>query len=366
MHVEGTTRPRAPIRPEFIKSDVYFPSHLAGTRPNTTAAVNRLVQTFIEDIGTATISSFSDRVARQWGASPAVASIPPLVPGPFPSPNPLASDRHICHGTVVAIPIPVPAIPQPFIPATVPQPVLPAAVPQPILPPPTPSRRLPTPTSTPIRRRPASNVTARSPADTVESSDSDDRADTPRRLEAWRMDQMSPDKDITRVQQAYRRIVTLEDQVWNLHQDLSASQAREQQLRLEVLFPNGIPPSPQRTYSRGQSTASSTLASTSLLSASSSSSSSSSHAWRTPDHCSGRLPREMRHAVQTEEERTAEALMVALCMLDMERHTNTVLSITMERKPKHWLSDLAEIHFPQNVPLGRFISLMQQYRDARQ
>jgi len=210
MHVEGTTRPRTPLRPEFIKSDVYFPSHLIGMHPNMVAAVNNLVQAFIWDIGITTIDSFSERIAHQWGPTTPAASIPPLVPCLFPSPSPLTSDWRVCHGAALLLPNPVPvAIPQPLPPAAVLLLLSPPALTQQVLPPPTPSRRLPTPNSTPTRPKAAvhSKAVSHVATITIESSDSEGGTQprsTPTRLSSWRGEQMSPNNNNNQVQQATR------------------------------------------------------------------------------------------------------------------------------------------------------------------
>ena len=51
IHIEGTTHPNAPRRPEYIKLDVYFPGYLIEEDLQLSPIISKLVQKYIVDIG---------------------------------------------------------------------------------------------------------------------------------------------------------------------------------------------------------------------------------------------------------------------------------------------------------------------------
>ena len=82
IHVEGTTRPNAPRWPEYIKSDVYFPSYLIEEDPQLSPIISELVQKYIVNIGMPVIEWW-ERCARSiWPMTQGKGSQVPL---PYPS-----------------------------------------------------------------------------------------------------------------------------------------------------------------------------------------------------------------------------------------------------------------------------------------
>lgn len=51
LHVEGANRPNSPLRPEFVKADVYFPGYLFYEDTRFPPIISRMTQQFITDIG---------------------------------------------------------------------------------------------------------------------------------------------------------------------------------------------------------------------------------------------------------------------------------------------------------------------------
>ena len=82
IHVEGTTRPNAPRRPEYIKSDVYFPGYLIEEDPRLSPIISELVQKYIIDIGMPVIEWW-ERCGRSiWSMTQGEGGQVPL---PYPS-----------------------------------------------------------------------------------------------------------------------------------------------------------------------------------------------------------------------------------------------------------------------------------------
>ncbi|PPQ88109.1 hypothetical protein CVT25_014701 [Psilocybe cyanescens] len=61
IHIPGTARPGSPKQPEYVKADMYFPSHLAREDKQYLEAISHIVQTFIIDIGIPTISCYESQ-----------------------------------------------------------------------------------------------------------------------------------------------------------------------------------------------------------------------------------------------------------------------------------------------------------------
>ncbi|PPQ82419.1 hypothetical protein CVT26_013269 [Gymnopilus dilepis] len=66
IHVPGTTRPNSPREVEFVKSDVYFPAHMAREDQKCAAAVDSIIQRYISDVGLATVSRFERCTPKYW------------------------------------------------------------------------------------------------------------------------------------------------------------------------------------------------------------------------------------------------------------------------------------------------------------
>ena len=81
VHIEGTTRPRSPNEPEYIKADIYFPGHMIREVPYTSKVVSDIVQHFIHNIGIPTIERFNRCAKLLWNM--------PLYSGPIPAPYPI-------------------------------------------------------------------------------------------------------------------------------------------------------------------------------------------------------------------------------------------------------------------------------------
>lgn len=91
LHIDGTTVPGAPLRPEYLKAHVYLPPSFLQENPESEVAVADMVQQFIEYVGVPTATSWTRRAcARNWPftqRSTVVAPSPPdmpLIPDPIP------------------------------------------------------------------------------------------------------------------------------------------------------------------------------------------------------------------------------------------------------------------------------------------
>src|ERR1700675_2390084 len=87
LHVDGTTQPKTPILPEYVKAHVYLPPAFIAENPESHLSIARIVQTFIEDFGIPTIARWKKAaIALGWklgqsGALPIInPSELPLVP----------------------------------------------------------------------------------------------------------------------------------------------------------------------------------------------------------------------------------------------------------------------------------------------
>jgi hypothetical protein len=89
IHIEGATVLGAPIRPEYMKADVYLPPQLITELPDTHSTIASIVQTFIESVGIPTVNRWAT-AARNLGWSltqrgPVITPstyYPQLVPSP--------------------------------------------------------------------------------------------------------------------------------------------------------------------------------------------------------------------------------------------------------------------------------------------
>lgn len=102
IHVEGTTRPGSPKRPEFVKADVYFPGYFLqlNNGRHYSNAVSEIVQRFILDIGLPTIERYETcAIAARW-ITPTSRSTPlPYAQQSFhPPADPATSSNFIYHG----------------------------------------------------------------------------------------------------------------------------------------------------------------------------------------------------------------------------------------------------------------------------
>ncbi|PPQ86282.1 hypothetical protein CVT25_005503 [Psilocybe cyanescens] len=79
IHVPGTTRPGAPKQAEYIKTDLYFPGHLAREDKRYAEAVSSIVQTFITEIGIPNIAHYKRCATLHWKL-PQGNHIPPALP----------------------------------------------------------------------------------------------------------------------------------------------------------------------------------------------------------------------------------------------------------------------------------------------
>jgi len=82
LHVEGTTRPNAPRRPEHVKADVYFPGYLIKEDPRISPIISELVQTYIADIGIPVIERWERCARTLW---PLTQGDGHRIPPPYPS-----------------------------------------------------------------------------------------------------------------------------------------------------------------------------------------------------------------------------------------------------------------------------------------
>ncbi|CAL1708809.1 unnamed protein product [Somion occarium] len=101
IHIDGTLEPDAPVSPEYVKAHVYLNPGLLEDMPETTAAVVRMVQLFIEDIGLPVIRRWF-RAFKKEGFSLTKHStrairIPSSIPL-IPRPVPRCSTHHIFRG----------------------------------------------------------------------------------------------------------------------------------------------------------------------------------------------------------------------------------------------------------------------------
>jgi hypothetical protein len=109
LHVEGTTRPNAPRRPEFVKADVYFPGYLIQEDPRISPIISELVQKYIADIGMPVIERW-ERCARSiWSLTQGNGNPIPLPYSSQPmQPNaiPRNSSTFVYHGRPLIPPSP--------------------------------------------------------------------------------------------------------------------------------------------------------------------------------------------------------------------------------------------------------------------
>ena len=109
LHVEGTTRPNAPRRPEHVKADVYFPGYLIEEDPRISPIVSELVQRYIADIGIPVIERWERCARTLW---PLTQGEGHRVPPPYPSqptqPDaiPRKSSTFVYHGRPLISPSP--------------------------------------------------------------------------------------------------------------------------------------------------------------------------------------------------------------------------------------------------------------------
>ena len=91
MHVNGTSIPGAPARPEFLKAHVYFPPSLVSNHPNLKDPIKCLVQSFIETVGTQTVANWTAAARNQFNYSlnaPSHSVRPNAQAPTFPTPEP--------------------------------------------------------------------------------------------------------------------------------------------------------------------------------------------------------------------------------------------------------------------------------------
>jgi hypothetical protein len=109
LHVEGTTRPNAPRRPEHVKADVYFPGYLIEEDPRISPIVSELVQRYITDIGIPVIERWERCARTLWTLTQGDGHrIPPPYPSQPMQPNaiPRKSSTFVYHGRPVISPSP--------------------------------------------------------------------------------------------------------------------------------------------------------------------------------------------------------------------------------------------------------------------
>ena len=82
IHVEGTTHPNSPRQPEYIKSDVYFPSYLIEEDRRLSPIISELVQKYIVNIGMPVIERWEQCARSIW---PMTQGQGGHVPSPYPS-----------------------------------------------------------------------------------------------------------------------------------------------------------------------------------------------------------------------------------------------------------------------------------------
>ncbi|KDR74600.1 hypothetical protein GALMADRAFT_140966 [Galerina marginata CBS 339.88] len=104
LHVEGSTRPNSPLRPEYVKSDVYFPAHLIEEEPRLSPILSSMAQQFMVDVGLSVIERW-ERCARvKWSFTQGADG---KIPAPYvvlpeqPIATPPGSSSFIYHGREV-------------------------------------------------------------------------------------------------------------------------------------------------------------------------------------------------------------------------------------------------------------------------
>lgn len=101
IHVDGTTRPGSPRRPEFVKTDVYFPGHLLrlNDAQRYSDTISDMVQRFIIDIGLPTIERYERCAKRHWPLTGGrIIPLPYPQQGTQPPAVPPNSSTFVYHG----------------------------------------------------------------------------------------------------------------------------------------------------------------------------------------------------------------------------------------------------------------------------
>ena len=82
IHVEGTTRPNSPCRPDYTKADVYFPRHLINEDPRFSPFLSHMVQEYIVNIGLPVVERWERCAGALWSLTQGKNV---SVPQPYPA-----------------------------------------------------------------------------------------------------------------------------------------------------------------------------------------------------------------------------------------------------------------------------------------
>jgi hypothetical protein len=104
LHVEGANRPNSLLRPEFVKSDVYFPGYLINEDLRFSSFISRITQQFITEIGLPVIERWERCARLKWTLTQGQGISRPL-PYPEqderPTATPIGSSTFVIHGRKV-------------------------------------------------------------------------------------------------------------------------------------------------------------------------------------------------------------------------------------------------------------------------
>ena len=101
LHVEGANRPNSPLRPEYVKADVYFPGYLFNEDVRFPPFISHITQQFITEIGLPVIERWERCALAQWTLTQGQGK--PL-PAPYreqderPNATPNGSSSFVIHG----------------------------------------------------------------------------------------------------------------------------------------------------------------------------------------------------------------------------------------------------------------------------
>ncbi|KAJ7062972.1 hypothetical protein B0H15DRAFT_958755 [Mycena belliarum] len=118
LHVEGTTVPGTPVRPEYLRCSTYIPPYFVRTNPDAHQPIAQLVQTFIEVVGVPTVNQWAINARLQgWKLNQRGGKITPNHPSPLQIPV-STSAHYIFRGqpartSSIATPPPATRVPSP-------------------------------------------------------------------------------------------------------------------------------------------------------------------------------------------------------------------------------------------------------------
>ena len=109
IHSEGTNRPNSPnspLRPEFVKADVYFPGYLFNENESFHPIISRFTQQFITGIALPVIERWERCAREKWGLTQGQNNSPPppyLERDEKPVAIPNGSSSFVIHGHKVVV-----------------------------------------------------------------------------------------------------------------------------------------------------------------------------------------------------------------------------------------------------------------------